>query len=461
MNLPLVKGKDMYNEWILPVSLIFKCYLFNVTNPDEVMQGDNPNLVEYGPFTYKEVFEKQIVDVNEELDEIIYDVKSTFRFDKYASLNISKRDTLNTLPPTYMEKFGNNIPKLFPNQKSIFLKANPKEILFDGVKLTCNERKFPELNMICKTLKTLRSPVLKEGEKDGVYYLSVFQRINGTIRGRFSVNRGVNNITELGNISSYNGRRVQTIWRTEKCNTVRGSDAITWAPLVNPLPSVLTFVSDLCRSIETDYDKKVSIYGLIGFRYVMKERTWFLNTSQCYCLEKNKVPNCLPQGLIDVTDCLKIPIIMSEPHFLHGDPQLLMYARGLNPNEDEHETFIVIEPYTGTPLSGQKKIQLNLKLERQPVDLLSNISEGYFPLLWCANGNTPDLSVIILTFQLLRLAKLIKFIDVIPLMIGIHMTIVTMLYCNCKKRKRQSTISIADSLLISSNSQSNNAWRST
>lgn len=139
----------------------------------------------------------------------------------------------------------------------------------------------------------------------------------------------------------------------------------------------------------------------------MKERTWFLNTSQCYCLEKNKVPNCLPQGLIDVTDCLvmlrfenekmfvvyvlkfnmlqKIPIIMSEPHFLHGDPQLLMYARGLNPNEDEHETFIVIEPYTGTPLSGQKKIQLNLKLERQPVDLLSNISEGYFPLLWCAN----------------------------------------------------------------------------
>lgn len=40
---------------------------------------------------------------------------------------------------------------------------------------------------------------------------------------------------------------MQTIWRTEKCNTVRGSDAITWAPLVNPLPSVLTFVSDLCR----------------------------------------------------------------------------------------------------------------------------------------------------------------------------------------------------------------------
>lgn len=81
----------------------------------------------------------------------------------------------------------------------------------------------------------------------------------------------------------------------------------------------------------------------------------------------------------------KVPIIISEPHFLHGDPQLLMYAHGLNPDKDLHETFVVIEPYTGTPLSGQKKIQLNLKLERQPVNLLSNISEGYFPLLWCSN----------------------------------------------------------------------------
>lgn len=76
-----------------------------------------------------------------------------------------------------MDKFGNNIPKLFPNRNSIFLKANPKEILFDGVKLTCNEKKFPELSTICKTLKALRSPVLKEGEKDGVYYLSIFQRV--------------------------------------------------------------------------------------------------------------------------------------------------------------------------------------------------------------------------------------------------------------------------------------------
>lgn len=53
-------------------------------------------------YTFREVFEKQIVDVDEELDEIIYDVKSTFTFDKYASLNISKRDTVTILNPAYI-----------------------------------------------------------------------------------------------------------------------------------------------------------------------------------------------------------------------------------------------------------------------------------------------------------------------------------------------------------------------
>ena len=80
-----------------------------------------------------------------------------------------------------------------------------------------------------------------------------------------------------------------------------------------------------------------------------------------------------------------MPVVFSEPHFLHGDPQLLKYAAGLSPDEEAHSTYIIIEPYTGTPLSGQKRSQLSLYLERQPVELLSNVSEGYFPLMWCEN----------------------------------------------------------------------------
>lgn len=105
--------------------------------------------------------------------------------------------------------------------------------------------------------------------------------------------------------------------------------------------------------------------------------------------------NLMPCGLQEA------PIIMSEPHFLHGDPELLSYARGLKPDENRHSTFIVIEPVTGAPLSGEKKIQLNLRLSRQPVELLSNVSEGFFPLMWCENVSF--LREIIVKFQALNL----------------------------------------------------------
>lgn len=57
------------------------------------------------------------------------------------------------------------------------------------------------------------------------------------------------------------------------------------------------------RTMEIDYVDDVSIQGLTGSRFVMKERVWFLNTSQCYCLKVNNVPKCLPQGLIDMSEC--------------------------------------------------------------------------------------------------------------------------------------------------------------
>lgn len=43
--------RDMYDA--LPFPLIFKVYLFNVENPDEVMQGAKPKLTEVGPYVFE------------------------------------------------------------------------------------------------------------------------------------------------------------------------------------------------------------------------------------------------------------------------------------------------------------------------------------------------------------------------------------------------------------------------
>ena len=50
-------GSDPLKFYVAPpVRPVTKVYFFNVTNPDEVLEGAIPNLVEVGPYVYKYVF---------------------------------------------------------------------------------------------------------------------------------------------------------------------------------------------------------------------------------------------------------------------------------------------------------------------------------------------------------------------------------------------------------------------
>ena len=48
----------MYNYWLdPPVPIYMQFYMFNVTNPEEVLKkGERPSLAQYGPYTYRLVF---------------------------------------------------------------------------------------------------------------------------------------------------------------------------------------------------------------------------------------------------------------------------------------------------------------------------------------------------------------------------------------------------------------------
>ncbi|XP_076659226.1 sensory neuron membrane protein 2 [Halictus rubicundus] len=322
--LPLAEGTPGYVAYTTLAPLTLSCYLFNVTNPDEVMRGEYPNLVEHGPYVYEENMQRYVQDVNEEMDEITYITRTMYTFNRRKSVNVSNREkvtilnpayvgtlmTLSSLPSNFMEKYGNHIPKLFLNSSSIFLKARATDILFNGVKLTCNAKKFPELSLICQTMQNRRPPVIRETDKEGVYLLSMFQKVNDTPRGPYTVNRGVKDLTLLGDTTSFMGKRVLTLWNSESCNIVRGTDTLNWPPLIKPLPFVTTFLPDYCRSLEIDYDRDVIIHGIKGSKYSMQERVWFLNSTQCYCPVKDNKVECLQQGLLDGSECQVLNFII-------------------------------------------------------------------------------------------------------------------------------------------------------
>lgn len=58
------------------------------------------------------------------------------------------------------------------------------------------------------------------------------------------------------------------------------------------------------------------------------------------------------------------PIVASMPHFLNADERYGLMVDGLNPIPEKHNIFIDLEPYTGVPLRGGKKLQFNMFLKK-------------------------------------------------------------------------------------------------
>lgn len=51
----LARGKDVRSLWIHLPTVDCNVYIFNITNPGEVMQGAKPVVREVGPYCYKYV----------------------------------------------------------------------------------------------------------------------------------------------------------------------------------------------------------------------------------------------------------------------------------------------------------------------------------------------------------------------------------------------------------------------
>ena len=59
------------------------------------------------------------------------------------------------------------------------------------------------------------------------------------------------------------------------------------------------------------------------------------------------------------------PQVLSQPHFLNVDLDLLEKIEdGMNANQTLHETFLDIEPVTGSVMRGAKRVQFNVEIFR-------------------------------------------------------------------------------------------------
>ena len=74
-------------------------------------------------------------------------------------------------------------------------------------------------------------------------------------------------------------------------------------------------------------------------------------------MAKNEIPKIsdfpflgLCDGFAKVVDSSimqGVPVIMSTPHFLDGDPELAAAIDGIQPVHDKHVTYLHVEPLSG------------------------------------------------------------------------------------------------------------------
>jgi hypothetical protein len=119
------------------------------------------------------------------------------------------------------------------------------------------------------------------------------------------------------------------------------------------------FISDIYRSCYLKYIEDEDWNGVTTRRFSiqpadMLNATANPNNAQFYAYG--------PSGILNTTAAAGIPVFVSFPHFLHGDASLVAAVEGLNPNEEEHESNLDMEPQTGLLTQAHKRLQVNYQM---------------------------------------------------------------------------------------------------
>ncbi|XP_075211459.1 sensory neuron membrane protein 2-like isoform X2 [Lycorma delicatula] len=428
----LEDGSEALKHWQKPPSLDFAIYLFNVTNPLDVHYGQKPILREIGPYVYSEYHDKEVIKYHEEDDTVSYNIRKKYFFNQEKSQCHHETDLVTVLNPALMgtilmvEKlfpFGliyvnHAIPYLFPNQfyHTIFVRATVQELLFTGIFINCSHTTGPG-KLVCDGMKGKTPITIRQITNTSNYVFSYFFHKNNSLVGPFRISRGRNNLTQLGQIKMYEEKVQLDIWpENSTCNIIHGTDSTVFPPFIKKTDSIYIFVPDVCGSMFAEFDSEITLNNVITLKFVGSSKNFGdplkYEANKCHCDDKGQIEgdkvtlSCPKEGVMYLTPCYHTPVAFSQPHFYMADKEYLDYPLGLNPNKTKHETFVQIEPKTGTPVEGYKRMQMNMHLHVvSNIDVLENISTGLLPLLWIEEGFKLDddhLSLLVTFYHLLN-----------------------------------------------------------
>ncbi|CAF0969948.1 unnamed protein product [Adineta steineri] len=434
-QLPLTADSDQLAGWSTPpVPIYLQFWLWECTNPAEVVRGGKPTVFQRGPFTYLEHRNKAGVYFNENYTVTYRQVISyTFLRNMSAEDESVKITMVNTPIVT--------IVSLIRNQSNItqeifnFVKDIYKETLF--VNRTAGEWIWGYEDPLLKAARSI--PILKDLIPDD--HFGYFYGSNGTDDGLYTVFTGGNDITVLNHINKWNGVSSLPYWRTPWGNQINGTDGSWFPPLINKdLQSerLYLYSTDICRSLYAKFERHSSVLNIPTESFSIPAEV-FLNST----LNPDNIAfGTTDSGVLDVSVCRQgAPIYISLPHLLYAADQYKDRLEGIAPNADIHRTILEVEPHTGLVLSAQKRLQINVFLQREELIYdFKNIAEVILPAIWINESTTIDQkSADDLNNQVLRYFTIIRWVSTVLIPVGIILFITTLVLLKKRRSKDEST----------------------
>ncbi|XP_069695598.1 protein croquemort-like isoform X2 [Periplaneta americana] len=380
--LTLAPTSTIFHLWQkTPMPLSMKVYFFNWTNPEELMlEGFKPNLVEVGPYYFKEYIEKTNVTWNQNRT-ISYAVRRTWITDEENS-NGSLSDRILSLnavavSAAYAERHSNSLLRYtlsntmrFTGQK-VWTSQTVGDLLFYGYS-------DPLLTLANKMQSITNKQV--PGDKFAWFYK---WNASSDYEGLFNMETGEDDMYKLGLLRTWNYKNQSDSFAHE-CGHITGSTGELNPPGQRRDKPLEIFNTEFCKSLKLHYSEDTEVLGVPGYKYVGGRDIMDSGTidpaNWCNCEEAQ----CPPQGILNVSLChYGSPGFMSYPHFLYADPYYASKVNGMHPDPEKHSLHVTLEPKTGTPLDVVGRFQINLLLQPHgDIALFRNVPTIYFPMLW-------------------------------------------------------------------------------
>ncbi|XP_044258619.1 sensory neuron membrane protein 2-like [Tribolium madens] len=439
---------DLFKK--IPFPFQIKISFFDVQNADEILQGAKPVVKEVGPYIYKLFRWKDGIEWND--DEISYYDYMKFEFDKEASGKLSDEDvltilnspfnallmTVEELSTSLLATVNDALPIIFNKNNGLFITAKVKDLLFEGMIICENggESDFAA-KMICGQFKAKAKVAKGMSIVNKSINYSYLSFKNNTHLGRLTIKSGLKEKEDISTLVKYNNQSYVSVWRDDNsvCNDIKSTT--TFRPYVTPNMTFDVFSEDICRRLKMAYQSTETVKGIQGYKYVVTNDSFNApreNTDNyCYCVNRSRTLEgdfgCLQDGLLDMTNCVGAPVLLSFPHLLYGDKKYLASVDGLHPDPKLHETFVILEPTSGAPLQVAKRVQFNMFIRAiEDITSIENVTNALVPIFWLEESMTLDDQYInIIKQTLLNNLKILEIIKWSLIGVGGAVSLVSLL----------------------------------